>query len=129
LRFFTLAFCLVAAIEVVAAALGRPVLFLTPLWFAMTVVVGVICALSFRRLPAHVFSGGTLWINQLRQVVPHRTYLAVAWSTLVAVCAILALVLFGSAQAFSIAFPVMWLAFLVSALAIQIEEAHRGAST
>ena len=129
LRYFAFAFCLVAAVELVAAVLGRPVLFMSLAWFAMTVVVLVVCFLSFRKLPPHVFSGSTLLINQLRHVVSRRTYLLVAWATLVVACAILALVLIGSAEALSIAFPAMWLVFLVMALAIQMEEVGRGAST
>ncbi len=129
LRAVVVAFAVISCVELISAAVGRPIMFPSLAWFAMTTAVGFVGFLGLRRLPHEVFSGGTLQINQLRRVVSSRTYLAVAWSTLMLVCAVLVMCIFTSTQVFSIVVPVIWLAWLASAYAVLTEEVKRDAST
>ena len=129
LRVLIIASAAVSSVELIFSAVGRPLLFPSPVWIVMTAAVGLLAFMGFRHLPPEVFSGSTLLINQLKWVVSARTYQIVAWSMLVFACAVLVLCIFTSPQAFSIAFPVIWLSWLAAAYAVLKEEVQHDAST
>jgi len=71
---FTLVALFVSLVELFSALLGRALLFGTPGFFAMHLVVMASIFVAAKFSPALSFQGGTLLLNRLKPHLPQRAY-------------------------------------------------------
>ena len=71
---FTLIALFVSSVELICGLLGRALLFGTPAFFAMHLVVIASILFAAKFSPALSFQGGTLLLNRLRPHMPQRAY-------------------------------------------------------